>query len=230
MALNIVDESTLTVSSTSIGLSSADPTLAAAQTSGARQAVITVLTAPVCYHQDGGAATTADPILYPGDNLNILGDSMRSILTNLRFIRLGSTSATLVIRWYDRDVINVPIVSRGGILKRVPIITSTTGTATAIASLTPAAAFHLLGVRFNVSTGAPLAAAETLTVTLDAGDGAAYDTVLFSQDLGTASINDIVIPFGGDEDFFEAADVIVIALSANAGGDTWGCQTIHELV
>jgi len=113
MALNIVDESTLTVSSTSIGLSSADPTLAAAQTSGARQAVITVLTAPVCYHQDGGAATTADPILYPGDNLNILGDSMRSILTNLRFIRLGLTSGALVIRWYDRDVINVPIVSRG---------------------------------------------------------------------------------------------------------------------
>ena len=115
MALNIVDESTLTVSSTSIGLSSADPTLAAAEASGARQAVITVLTAPVCYHQDGGAATTADPILYPGDNLNILGDSMRNVLTNLRFIRLGSTSGALSIRWFDRDVINVPLVSRQGV-------------------------------------------------------------------------------------------------------------------
>ena len=115
-------------------------------------------------------------------------------------------------------------------IKRVPVITSTTGTNTAIASLTPAAAFQLLGVRFNVSTGAPLAAAETLTVTLDAGDGAAYDTILFSQDLGTAGIVDVVIPFGGEEDFFEAADIIVIALSANAGGDTWGCQTVHELV
>jgi len=113
MALNIVDESTLTVAGTSIGLSSADPTLAASELLGARQAAITVLTAPVCYHQDGGAATTSDPVLDPGDVLQVFGDSMRSILTNLRFIRLGSTSATLVIRWYDRDVINVPIVSRG---------------------------------------------------------------------------------------------------------------------
>lgn len=110
MALNIVDESTLTVAGTSIGLSSADPTLAAAELSGARQAAITVLTAPVCYHQDGGAATTADPVLYLGDVLQVFGDNMHQVLTNLRFIRLTSTSGALVIRWYDRDVIHAPIV------------------------------------------------------------------------------------------------------------------------
>ncbi len=109
-----------------------------------------------------------------------------------------------------------------------PTITSTTGTVTAIATLAPGAAFRLLGIRFHL--GSALAAAETLTVTLDAGDGAAYDTVLFTRDMSVGAVLDLIIPFGGAEDFFGATDEIVIALSANVGGDTWGCQTIHELV
>ena len=113
-------------------------------------------------------------------------------------------------------------------IKRVPIITPTTGTSTTLANLTPAAAFHLLGVRIHV--GSALASAETLTVTNNSGTASAYDTVLFSLDMGTPDIRDLVIPFGGDEDFFGASDVIDIVLSANAGGDTWGCETIHELV
>ena len=112
--------------------------------------------------------------------------------------------------------------------ERAPVITSTTGTGTAIASLTPAAAFQLLEVRLHL--GSALAAAETLTITLDANYGVAYDTQLFSQDLGTAGILNVVVEFGGDSYFFENGDVIVIALSANAGLDTWGCQTVHELV
>ncbi len=108
------------------------------------------------------------------------------------------------------------------------ITTPTTGTGTAIATLNPATDFHLLGIRLHL--GSALAALETLTVTFDALAGAAYDTVLFSQDLGTAGTLDLVIPFGGEEDFFVAGDQIVIALSANAGGDTWGCQTLHEPV
>lgn len=113
-------------------------------------------------------------------------------------------------------------------VKRLPVITSTTGTGTTLANLTPGAAFKLLGVRIHV--GSALAAAETLSVTLNSGDGGAYDTVLFSLDMGTPDIRDVVIPFGGEEDFYEAADVIDIVLSANTGTDTWGCQTIHELV
>jgi len=106
------------------------------------------------------------------------------------------------------------------------ITTPTTGTGTAIATLAPGGDFHLLGIRFNL--GSALAAAETLTVTLDANEGPAYDTVLFTLDLGTPDIRDLVIPFGGDEDYFVSGDQIVIALSANTGADTWGCQTIHE--
>jgi len=113
----------------------------------------------------------------------------------------------------------------------VPITTNTTGVGAAIATLAPGAAFKLLGFRFNVSIGAPLAAAETLTVTSDIDAGAEYDTILFTEDLGTPSINDVVVDYADSKVYsFAAADSIVIALSANVGGDTWGCQTIHELI
>ncbi len=115
-------------------------------------------------------------------------------------------------------------------LKRVPLHLNSTGTGLTLRTLAPGAAFKLLGIKVHIGTGAPLAAAETLTVTLDSGEGAAYDVVLFTLDMGTPSINDVVIPFGGEDDFYQADDAIVIALSANAGGDTWGCETIHELV
>jgi len=119
------------------------------------------------------------------------------------------------------------MVTSLGFIRSVPVTTNTTGTVTAIATLSPGAAFKLVAVRFNLASA--LAAAETLTVTSDINTGAAYDTVLYTQDLGTPDIRDLVIPFG-DEYVFAAADDIVIALSANVGGDTWGCQTIHELI
>ena len=110
---------------------------------------------------------------------------------------------------------------------RVPVHTKTTGTGTAVATLTPGAAFKLLEIRFHL--GSVLAAAETLTVIQNAV-GTAYDTSLLSEDMGTGGIVDLIKTFGKDEGFFESTDSIVIALSANTGGDTWGCQTIHELV
>ncbi len=106
--------------------------------------------------------------------------------------------------------------------------TNTTGNTAAITTLNPAAEYHLLGVRLHLATA--LVAGETLTITLDANAGGTYDTILFTQDLGTAGTLDIVIPFGGDEDFFVAGDQIVIALSANVGGDVWGCQILSESV
>lgn len=112
-------------------------------------------------------------------------------------------------------------------LKRVPVITSTTGNATAVATLNPQAAFQLLEVRFHLASA--LAAGETLSIKLDANDGVEYDVVLLSLVLGT-TILDVVVEFGGDSYFFESGDQIVIALSANTGSDVWGCQTVHELV
>jgi len=116
-------------------------------------------------------------------------------------------------------------------IKRVPVITATTdgeSGETAIATLTPGAAFRLLGVRIHFN-GA-LAAAETLTVTCDDGTATAYDTPIFTLDIGTPDIVDVKIPFGGEDDFFASGDSIVIALSANTANRTWGCKTLHELV
>ncbi len=116
-------------------------------------------------------------------------------------------------------------------IKRAPLHLNSTGTGLTLRTLAPGAAFRLLGFRLHISTGAPLAAAETLTVTVVSGLGTTeYDVVLYSQDLGTASINDVDLDYEGEAKFFQAADAVVFALSANAGGDTWGCETIYELV
>lgn len=113
-------------------------------------------------------------------------------------------------------------------IRGVSVITPTTGTGIAIATLAPGAAFHFDGLRFHL--GSALAAGETLTVTLDDGVGVAYDTVLFTQDLGTPDIRDVILDYEGKVYDFNAADQIVIALSANVGADTWGCKTIHTLL
>ena len=158
-------------------------------------------------------------------------------LTITEFLRSVNPNMGLVVnpdgsfRFGVEDVNSDEILAALGFIRGVPITTNTTGVGAAIATLTPGAAFKFLGFRFNVSTGAPLAAAETLTVTSDIGAGVAYDTILFTQDLGTAAINDVVIDYANSKVYsFAAADSIVIALSANVGGDTWGCQTIHELI
>ncbi len=148
-------------------------------------------------------------ISYASAGLVVLIDRVKQLLTGIVL-----AAGTNLIGWFRR--------------RRVPVFTRSTGTNTAIATLNPAADFHLLGIRLFI--GSALAAAETLTVTLDANEGAAYDTVLFTLDMGTPDIRSVVIPFGGDEDFFVNGDKIVVALSANTGGDTWGCEIMHELM
>lgn len=112
--------------------------------------------------------------------------------------------------------------------EKTVVTTPTTGTGTAIATLAPGVAFHFSG--FHLHIGSALAAAETLTVTLDALAGVAYDTPLYTLDMGTPDIRNISVEFEGKIYDLVAGDQIVIALSANAGGDTFGCQTKHYLL
>ena len=103
MSVNNIDVSTLTVSSTSIGLSSADPTLAASLTAGAKTARIVFTDGSVYWRDDGDAATSADEVAYQDDALEIfgeLGENMKQILTRLRFLRVSGDVA-VVIHWYD---------------------------------------------------------------------------------------------------------------------------------
>lgn len=115
-------------------------------------------------------------------------------------------------------------------IKRVPVFTDYKdgeSGETAIGTLDPGADFHLLGFRVHFS--GVLASGETLTLTLDSHVDASYDAVLYTRDLSVGSVVDLIVPFGGNEDFFESGDKVVIVLSANSGNIVWGATIIHEL-
>ncbi len=151
-------------------------------------------------------------------------------LTIVEFLKAVNPNIGLVVNPDGSYRIGVEDVNSDEILtalERQSVITPTTGTGTAIATLNPGADFHFSGLRLHI--GSALAAAETLTVTLSDHDGGAYNAVLFTLDLGTPDIRDVILDFEGKAYDFENGDQIIIALSANTGGDTWGCKTIHHL-
>lgn len=156
---------------------------------------------------------------------------LRATMPNIGLVVNADGSYRIGVEDVNSDEILAELLAIGidlGFMRANPVTTPTTGNDAAIATLAPGAAFKLKGVRIHF--GGALAALETLTVTLNAGDGGAYDVVLFSSDLGTAGIVDVVIEFDSDAYSFEDDDEIIIALSANAGADVWGCHTIHELI
>ena len=104
MTKNNIDVSTLTVSSVSIGLSSASPDLATVQLAGARSARIVALDGDVYWRDDGDPATSADDRLNQFDAIEIEGDRgarMNQILERLRFLRVGGTDVAVVVHFYD---------------------------------------------------------------------------------------------------------------------------------
>ncbi len=102
---NNIDVSTLTVSSSSIGLSSASPTLAAVLLAGAKRARIVPQDGDIYWRDDGDNATSADEKAYQDDAILIgMGEdkvqNYKQILTKIRFIRVSGDVA-VVIHWYD---------------------------------------------------------------------------------------------------------------------------------
>ena len=103
---NNIDVSTLTVSSASIGLSSASPTLATVLVAGAKRARIVPQDGNIYWRDDGDVATSADEKAYQDDAILVGADdqagvqSAKQILTRLRFIRV-SGDVKVVIHWYD---------------------------------------------------------------------------------------------------------------------------------
>ncbi len=93
-------------------------------------------------------------------------------------------------------------------------------------SLRPQAPFRLLRVEANVDDTPT--DTESFTITLDSGISSAYDTILFSQDLASGSIQDLIVIFGlGYE--YEKDDEIDIAY-ANTGDDTVSIRAVYELL
>lgn len=106
------------------------------------------------------------------------------------------------------------------------IVTNATGSGSGTLATTALSAnFDLVAVTILFS-GA-LAAAETVTVTLDAADGVAYDAVLDSVDVGTSGQTsysfrpNAPIPC-------ESGDEIVVALSANTNVVTYGLRIVTD--
>ncbi len=107
MGTNCLDYSTLAVSSSAVGLSSASPTLAVVSLLKARAfgAVMTVETDQVRYRMDGTDPTSTEGhLLNAGDILTFdswsQGINWRSVLNKIRFIRVSSDAA-IKISWFD---------------------------------------------------------------------------------------------------------------------------------
>ena len=109
--------------------------------------------------------------------------------------------------------------------RTTPVVTTGTGSAAIAVSYAPNKVFYLDAVTVHLSA-APTTAGD-LTVTLDAADGAAYDTVLFSLDPSEQSDTDVVyIP---DQPLLcVSGDAIAVAY-ANTDGRTYGLRIIARL-
>ena len=107
-----------------------------------------------------------------------------------------------------------------------PVVTPATGAGAIAASYAPSAAFWLRSVTCHFS-GVPAVAGD-YTVTLNASDGAVYDTLLDVADPSVAGVQDLVYqPLGGPL-LCEAGDAIDVAY-ANGGGDTYGVRIMTTL-
>lgn len=101
-----------------------------------------------------------------------------------------------------------------------------TGAAAIAKTLAPGLKFRLLRVELHLSA-APTTS-EDFTITLDAGDGSAYDVVLYTRDLSVGSVTDLVVPFGDGYEF-EADDEIDVAYT-NTDTKTYGLRLVYELI
>lgn len=101
------------------------------------------------------------------------------------------------------------------------IVQRATGTGALALTVAPGYKWQLKEVRVHLSAAG---GAGDLTITMDAGAGAAYDCVLLTQDM-TAKTDYFYHP-----DYplvFDATDKVVIAW-ANTGGKTYGIEVIYS--
>lgn len=105
-------------------------------------------------------------------------------------------------------------------------VVTATGASTIAKTAAPGARFQLLAVRLHMSA-APTTS-QDFTVTLDAEDGSAYDTILYKRDLSVGSVTDLYVPFG-EEYIFESGDEIDVAY-ANDDTGTYGLAIMYKLV
>jgi hypothetical protein len=101
-----------------------------------------------------------------------------------------------------------------------------TGAVAIALEVKPAYRFKLLAMYLHLSA-APTTS-ESLTVTLDSGIAAAYDSVIYSRDLTVGSLTDLYVEFG-DNFVFESTDHLDVAWT-NTDVRTYGIVAVCERV
>ena len=107
-----------------------------------------------------------------------------------------------------------------------PVVTPATGSGAISTSYAPLAAFWLQSVTLHFGT-APTTS-ENFTITLNANDGPAYDTVLRAVDLSAASTVDLVYKPDDGPLLCESGDAIDVAYT-NTDAGTFGLRIVARL-
>ena len=102
----------------------------------------------------------------------------------------------------------------------------TASTAAVAFATNPSGLYRLLRVEAEMSSAAT--AAEDFTVTIDAGDGGAYDSLVFSVAASTLSDPNVVQTFGEGYEY-EADDDIDVAFT-NSEANTVSVRVVYELL
>ncbi len=91
------------------------------------------------------------------------------------------------------------------------------------------AAWELLSITVHLSAAGTTA--ENFTIVLDANDGVAYDTTIYSLDLSTDSVTDLVLTPAGDElpRYYESGDELNIDWP-NTEDRTYGIRIVYRLL
>lgn len=100
--------------------------------------------------------------------------------------------------------------------------TRATGSAAIALTVAPGVPWQLWEIRLHMDAGG---AAGNLTITMDAGAGAAYDTLIYTKAMG--GIADVVYAFNPPRTFNHASDELDIAY-ANGGSATYGIEVIFR--
>ena len=107
-----------------------------------------------------------------------------------------------------------------------PVVTNATGALAIATSYAPSAAFWLDAITLHLSA-APTTS-QDFTITLNASDGAAYDTLLYGLDLSLSSVTDLVYTPDDGPLLCEAGDSIDVAW-LNGDGRTFGLRIVARL-
>ena len=102
----------------------------------------------------------------------------------------------------------------------------TASTAAVAFATNPSGLYRLLRVEAEMSSAAT--AAENFTITIDAGDGGAYDSLVFSVAASTLSTPNVVQTFGKGYEY-EADDDVDVAFT-NSEANTVSVRVVYELL